>query len=82
MSAATLLELAERCEKATGSLGRDFDADVFEALGYEVKRGPSELVPEGWGYCVGDVHPPGECYLDTGRPCAAALRARAAMVKP
>ena len=28
------------------------------------------LVPKSCGWCVGDVHPPGESYLDTGRPWA------------
>jgi len=28
------------------------------------------LVPEEWGWCVGDVHPPTETYLDAGRPWA------------
>lgn len=28
------------------------------------------LVPEGWGWCVGDIHPPTEMYLESGLPWA------------
>ena len=41
-----LQALIERVEKATGP-DRDLDADIYEALGYEVKR-RSERVEEGW----------------------------------
>lgn len=46
LSRADLQALIERVEKATGP-DRELDADIYEALGYEVKR-RSERVEEGW----------------------------------
>ncbi len=47
MSGETLLALAERCEKAERG-SRDLDADIYEALGFEVKRTP-RLSENRWG---------------------------------
>lgn len=65
-----LLELAGRCEKATGP-SRDLDADISRAYGgySETKSAYApepftasldaamSLVPEGWAYSVGNIDP-------------------------
>ena len=50
-----LLALADRCE-ATDKPDRTLDADIYEALGYTVRRKPSHLVGRGT--------PPGGLYQE------------------
>lgn len=79
---ADLLALADRCNKAMEA-DRELDFAIWHLVAtthdYGMKGAPFytasldaalTLVPEGWGYCVGDVHPPSEAYLDPGRPWA------------